>query len=62
MPGEAGAVTLSEAGRAAFVELTAAAMAIEGDIADALDETELAMLRHLLRRVIAATDPEDHGS
>jgi len=62
LPGEAGAVTLSDAGRAAFVELTAAAMAIEGDIADALDETELAMLRHLLRRVIAATDPEDHGT
>ena len=53
----AGQVALSETGRAAFVELTAAAMAIEDDIADGLDETELAMLRHLLKRVIAATDP-----
>ena len=52
-----GAVSLSDAGRADFVELTAAAMAIEDDVADALDETELAMLRHLLKRVIAATDP-----
>ena len=50
-------VALSEAGRAAFVELTAAAMAIEDDIADVLDDTEIAMLRHLLKRVIAATDP-----
>ncbi|MCA1660640.1 MAG: flavin reductase [Novosphingobium sp.] len=57
----AGSLSLSEAGRAAFVELTAAAMAIEDDIADGLDETELAMLRHLLKRVIAATDPATSG-
>ncbi len=54
---DAGQMTLSEAGLAAFVELTAAAMAIQDDIGNVLDEAEMAMLRHLLKRVIAATDP-----
>lgn len=52
-----GNVTLTEAGRAKFVELTAAAMAIEDEAAEALDESELAMLRHLLKRLIRKTDP-----
>ena len=55
--GDAAQLTLSETGLAAFVELTAAAMAIEDDIGDGLDEPEMAMLRHLLKHVIAATDP-----
>ncbi len=50
-------IRLSAAGKAEFLELTAAAMAIEDDVAEVLDETELVMLRHLLKRVIAATDP-----
>lgn len=52
-----GSVTLTETGRAKFVELTAAAMAIEDEAAEALDESELAMLRHLLKRLIRKTDP-----
>ncbi len=53
----AGQLMLSEAGLASFVELTAAAMAIQDDIGSVLDESEMAVLRHLLKRVIAATDP-----
>lgn len=53
----AGKLELTETGKADFVELTAAAMAMEDDIARVLDETELAMLRHLLKRVIEASDP-----
>lgn len=50
-------LALTEAGRAKFVELTAAAMAIEDDAAEVLDESELALLRHLLKRLIRGTDP-----
>ncbi|HUQ13641.1 MAG TPA: flavin reductase [Novosphingobium sp.] len=50
--GPSGALALTEAGRAKFVELTAAAMAIEDDAAEVLDESEIALLRHLLKRLI----------
>ncbi|QYU70183.1 flavin reductase family protein [Leptolyngbya sp. 15MV] len=52
-----GRLELSHVGRADLIELTAAAMAAEGDVTDALDESELAMLRHLLKRAIAVTNP-----
>lgn len=55
--GGAGSLTLTESGREKFVELTAAAMAIEEEASEALDESEIALLRHLLKRLIRSTDP-----
>lgn len=54
---DGGRLALSDAGRATFIELTAAGMAIEDDILKVLDDGEIALLRHLLRRLIVGTDP-----
>ena len=54
--GDDGSIALSDAGLATLIELTAAGMAIEDDILKVLDESEVALLRHLLRRLIVGTD------
>lgn len=51
-----GELELTATGRERFVELTAAAMAVEDDLGDALDENELVLLRQLLKHVIRTTD------
>lgn len=48
---------LSESGRRALIELTAAAKAAEEDALTRFDETEVGMLKHLLKRAIHDTDP-----
>lgn len=54
--GEAAPLALTEAGRCAFLKLTAAAKAIEENVLELLDEGEIAVLRHLLKHVIRGTD------
>lgn len=48
---------LSESGRDAILHVLAAAKAEEADVTGRLGEMEAAMLRNLLKRVIALTDP-----
>lgn len=48
---------LSETGQRMLIELTAAAKAAEDDALGHLDESEAALLKHLLKHVIASTDP-----
>ena len=54
--GDAARLALTEAGRLAFVELAAAAKAIEENVLDLLDPGETAVLRNLLKQVIHGTD------
>ena len=48
---------LSSAGRQALIRLIAAAKASEADALSAFDDEEARLLRHLLKRLIRATDP-----
>lgn len=54
---DADRLRLSPHGRTVLLELTAAAKAIEEDALSGLDESEVALLKHLLKHVIHATDP-----
>jgi 3-hydroxy-9,10-secoandrosta-1,3,5(10)-triene-9,17-dione monooxygenase reductase component len=52
-----GALALSPSGRGVVLQVLAAAKAQEADATDRVGEPEAAALRHLLKRLIAATDP-----
>jgi 3-hydroxy-9,10-secoandrosta-1,3,5(10)-triene-9,17-dione monooxygenase reductase component len=52
-----GRLDLTASGRRKFLEAAAAAKAIEDEMLEILDPSEADLLRHLLKRVIHATDP-----